>query len=66
MTLPPPFRTAPCRHCGAPTRVRNGAFLRACRERAGLSLREMARRNAAGNDEYAARVAAYMARKGAA
>lgn len=44
MRRPPAFLVVPCRECGQPRRVRNGAHLRALRERRGLSLREMARR----------------------
>lgn len=44
MKRPPVFLLEPCRACGHPRRVRNGAYLRALREYGGLSLREMARR----------------------
>jgi DNA-binding XRE family transcriptional regulator len=38
------FKDQPCPHCGAPKRVVNGEWLRQERKRAGLTLREMARR----------------------
>lgn len=44
MTRPPAFLERPCRTCGQPRRVRNGAYLRAIREQKGLSLREVGRR----------------------
>lgn len=44
MKRPPAFLERPCRTCGHPRRVRNGDYLRALREREGLSLREVARR----------------------
>lgn len=38
------FRDEPCSQCGSPRAVVNGAWLRERRKRAGLTLREMARR----------------------
>lgn len=38
------FRDEPCHACGAPKAVIDGAWLRAQRLKAGLTLREMARR----------------------
>lgn len=38
------FRNAPCCQCGSPQSVIDGGWLRARRLRAGLTLREMARR----------------------
>ena len=40
----PKFKDEPCSQCGAPRSVVNGAWLRKQRERAGLSLREFAKR----------------------
>ena len=37
MRRPPAFLVVPCRECGQPRRVRNGAYLRALRERGGAA-----------------------------
>lgn len=44
MKRPPKYLVVPCRTCGSSRRVVNGAYLRFRRERAWISLRELARR----------------------
>jgi hypothetical protein len=43
-TIPSKYRTAVCSHCGSPNQVVCGGYLRALRESAGVSLRQMAKR----------------------
>lgn len=44
MRTPDQFRAKPCPKCGTPQKVLNGLWLRTRRERAGIGLREFARR----------------------